>query len=144
MPRVQTIAQSFGWLNLLIGIAGFAGPLVTGNRDRIVNVKPGWLLGVVAINWLHALLHLVTGLVSLPMYRTVGSAVAYLRLIAAVFGPLMAIGFWTVRGQSGIHLVMGMAVDARGNLLHLAWTGIGLLGSLAPPLRQGNDEEPAA
>lgn len=53
----QRSAEYFGWTDLAIGVLGFFGPAVTGNGDGLINVRPGKLLGITAINWAHALLH---------------------------------------------------------------------------------------
>ena len=55
-------ARRLGRLHTLLGLAGLAGPAVTGNQDGLVNVHPGKLAGVVSVNWAHALPHLWFGL----------------------------------------------------------------------------------
>ena len=61
MRTIQKIAFYFGIVNLVIGLAGFTGPLVTKNDEKIINLKPGLLFNIFAINWLHALVHLLAG-----------------------------------------------------------------------------------
>ena len=74
MRSVQTAAKYLSLANLLVGIAGFFAPVVTGNSDRIINIHPGRLFGIFAVNWPHALLHVVLGLVGLPAQRDLPAA----------------------------------------------------------------------
>ncbi|MDP9373458.1 MAG: DUF4383 domain-containing protein [Chloroflexota bacterium] len=130
MRPVQRATYYLGLTNLAIGIAGFAGPLVTGNRDHLINIRPGFLLGVFAMNWLHALLHLVVGIAGLPSWRVPRSATGYMRLHTVLFGVLWAMGRLRVRGSSRIHMMMGMALNAPANVVHALWALIGLAFTL--------------
>ncbi len=51
MSAVRRATYTFGVVNVAIGICGFSGPLVGGNHDRLVNVSPGYLFGLFAMNW---------------------------------------------------------------------------------------------
>ena len=84
MRSVQTAAKYLSLANLLVGIAGFFAPVVTGNSDRIINIHPGRLFGIFAVNWPHALLHVVFGLSGLPAQR----GIVRRDLSAADSGPL--------------------------------------------------------
>lgn len=125
MRAAQSVARSFAWLNVGIGVAGMAGPTVTGNDDRVINLHAGRLLGLPAINPAHALLHLGFGALGLATVTDTRSARHYFGTTLLVFAPLTAAGFAVVRGRPGIHFVMGMAVDRLANYIHLAWAGLG-------------------
>lgn len=131
---VQRAALYFGLVNLLIGIAGFAGPAVKSNRDRYINVNPGLLFGIFAMNWLHALVHLVAGALGLPARRTRSAARSYMAFAATLFGLLSAAGWQQGRARPGIYLVMGMALNTAANALHTLWALIGALFTLDPDL----------
>jgi hypothetical protein len=124
---VQRVANVLAITNSVIGITGFLGPLVTRNHDRVINIRPGFLYGVFGMNWLHALLHLMVGLIGLPARRTSSSAINYMRLHAALFGVLAPMGVLKVRGSTQIHMMMGMALNMPANLVHILWAAIGIL-----------------
>lgn len=65
---------------------GFFGPAVTGNDERLINIKPGHLLGVAAINWLYALLHASYGILGLKIGQRSWSSRAFMGLSAAFWG----------------------------------------------------------
>lgn len=108
---VQKGAEYFGWTNLAIGALGLFGPTVTGNDDGLINVRPGKLLGITAINWSHALLHAGWGVYGLVARDSREQSVRYMRATAGVFGVLTAMGYNKVRGREGTYMVMGMAID---------------------------------
>lgn len=124
--RIEKATSAFGALNLLIGAAGLTGPAVWGNDDRAVNIRPGKLLGVVAINAPHALLHVGVGAAALAASRDADLARRFMGAESALFAALAVIGTAHVRNEPGIHVVMGMAIDRMGNGIHAAWTAFGL------------------
>ena len=134
MVNVRQVAKYFGIVNAGLGALGLFGPAVTGNRDGLINVHPGRLLDVFAINWLHALLHLGVGVFGFPASRSGSSAASYMRLNAALFGLLATAGFWKGRERAGIYMVMGMAINQADNLVHAAWAAIGLIFAARPNL----------
>lgn len=125
--RLQKVASALALANSFIGITGLLGPFVTGNDDRFINIRPGYLYGVFGMNWLHALLHLMVGVVGLFWRQTNTGATSYMRLHAGLFGMLAPIGVLRVRGSQQIHMVTGMAVNMPANLVHVAWAAIGLV-----------------
>ncbi len=126
-PAVQKVASALALGNSIIGITGLLGPFVTGNNDRFINIRQGYLYGVFGMNWLHAVLHLVVGVVGLLWRQTTAGATRYMRLHAVLFGMLAPIGVLKVRGSQQIHMVMGMALNMPANLVHIAWACIGLV-----------------
>lgn len=131
---VQAAAEYFGWTNLVIGALGLFGPTVTDNDDGLINIHPGKLLGITAINWAHALLHAGWGVYGLMARDSREDSVRYMQATAGVFGLVTAMGSNTVRGRDGTYMVMGMAVDQIGNYVHTGWTVFGLAYTLDPNL----------
>lgn len=123
---VQKVTSVLAITNSVIGITGLLGPFVTGNHDRVINIRPGYLYGVFGMNWLHALVHLLIGILGLSARRTRAAAVTYMRLHAVLFGVLAPIGVLRVRGSTQIHMVMGMALNMPANLVHILWAAIGI------------------
>lgn len=129
---VQKAAFYFGVVNLIVGIAGFIGPFVTGNNDGIININPGNLFGIFGMNWLHATAHVLFGVAGMAVRAKYDSSVAYMWVVAVVFGAMAAMGFMQFGMQEGLHSVMGMTVDRLGNVVHTIWALIGLYFALRP------------
>lgn len=121
----QKASMVFGAIFLFAGIAGFI-PGITTAFDRIdVYDEPGAkLLGIFAVNWLHNIVHLLSGVAGLAMARTHDQARSYL-----IGGGVIYLVLW----------IYGMAIDqtspanfvalnTAANWLHLG-LGLGLLGS---------------
>lgn len=136
MKTIQKAALYFAIVNLVIGVAGYIGPLVTGNDDGLININPGMLLGLVAINWLHAGVHLIYGLLGLWARSEVGRSRAYMGVGVALFGVMALMGTLSFGFEPGIHMVMGMSIDAQGNVIHLIWFLFALVFLLRPDLGQ--------
>ena len=130
MEPSAKVARALTVANLGIGLTGLAGPCVWGNRDRVINVRPGLLFGIFAMNPAHALMHLAAGVAGVPAWDSPEGALRYLRFHAAFFGPLAAMAWPKVLGPGRIHMVMGMALDPPGNVVHTAWAATGLYHSL--------------
>ena len=123
---VERAALYFGIVNLLLGLAAFVGPLVTGNDDGIINTSPGLLFGIFAFNWFHAVAHLLFGVAGILVARSCESSRTYMWVSAAVFGVLTIAGFIGAGMEMEPQMLMGMAVNGADNLLHLLWTGLTL------------------
>lgn len=126
MDSMRTTARALTAANLAVGITGFLSPFVTQNDERGINVRPGLLYGVFAMNWAHALLHLSTGIAGLPAWSDRQRARRYLRLHVVLYGALAAYAWPKVLGPGRIHMVMGMALDAQGNAVQMLWAAAGL------------------
>ncbi len=124
MVRVQKAALWFGLLNVVIGAVGFLGAAVTGNEDGFLNLNPGNLLGFIAINWLHAAIHLGIGVLGVLAGVSIGLSRFWMGITAALFALLAVVGWAVVRFDPGINLVMGVALDVEGNAIHTLWTVI--------------------
>ena len=144
MKTIQKATLYFAIVNLIIGVAGFIGPLVIGNDDGLININPGMLLGIVAINWLHATLHLTYGLLGLWAKSDAGRSRSYMGLGAVIFGLMAVMGILSFGFASGIYIIMGMAVDAQGNVIHIVWFLFTLAFFLRPDMgRTPQTAEPA-
>jgi hypothetical protein len=120
----QLYALLFGVVLLAVGIAGFAadGTFGTGSdvngSDLIVFETNGW----------HNIVHILSGIVGLALWRTAAGA----RLYALGFGTVyLAVAVWGF--ATGDQVLWLVPVDAADNVLHLAIAATGLLAGLASP-----------
>lgn len=125
-------ALYIGIIQLVLGVLGFVGPAVIGPGRGAVNVEAGLLLGVVAVNWAHALVHLAFGAYGIAARRTAQSATTYLWAVAVVLGALAVAGFLAEadvlvrRTPDGMLLVLETAVNNAANTIHLVLAGVAL------------------
>ncbi len=133
MRTIQKIAFYFGMVNLVIGLAGFMGPLVTKNDQKMINTRPGLLFGIFAINWVHALVHLLTGIGGLLTRTSQSAARNYMWFSSILFSVLTAMGLAVFGFKRGIHMVMGMALNLPDNLLHALFAVAGVVGGVWKP-----------
>ena len=117
MDIAKTYARIFGFVALLIGILGFVPGISSGGSGS------GYLLGIFAINPLHNMIHIVTGLVAIfAGYYANGS---FARMYALVFGLVYALvtvlGFTPlVMDGSLLGLIpVNMADNILGKVTHL-------------------------
>jgi hypothetical protein len=150
MINVQKAALYFGALNLLIGLAGFFGPFVTGNRDGLINIETGHLFGLMAINWAHALVFLAFGVYGLAAHGAAESATTYFWAVAVIFGLpallglLAHAGWMRVTEPGGTPVVFEIAIDWAGTALHLLWAALGAFFALrAHSQMNQNEHQPA-
>jgi hypothetical protein len=127
-------AEYFCRTNLALGAVGLFGPTVTDRDDGLMNVHPGTLLGITAINWAHDLLHAGWGVYGLTARGSHEQSVRYMRATTGVFGATAAMGYNKLRGREGTYMAIRMAMDQIRNYIHAAGTGIGLAYSLDPHL----------
>ena len=125
MKPVQKAALYFGLANLVIGLAGFVGPLVIGNDDGIININPGLLFGIFGMNWLHAIAHILFG-AGIVISRSCEASRTFMWASAGVFGLLTILGFVMFGMEMEPQMMLGMASNGADNLLHLLWTGLTL------------------
>lgn len=148
MRTIQRVALVFGLVNLLFGIVGFISPLVKPTRRSMLlrlfkrnnpswlNTQPGEEFGLFGTNWVHSLAHIALGLPALiPTVRN-RFGQAYLGVLSAVFASLAGLGFLQFGTKTGVHDVMGMALNREDNYLHSAMAGMGLMFALMPVMRQ--------
>lgn len=125
-------ALYLGYASLMIGIAGFIGPFVSGNQEGLINIETGQLFGLMAINWAHALVFLAFGLYGVTARGSHNATATYLWSMAVAFGLLAVLGLlgqagWMeVTDPEGTVIVYEIAVDAVASLLHLGLAAAGL------------------
>jgi len=113
----RSILLYFGIILLAIGILGFIPGISSGYAGT------GLLLGIFAINPLHNVIHILTGVVALAAVYYAGGA--YVRWYGLVFGIVYAIV--TLVGLFQIFFVDGqflgvVPINGADNILHLAIT----------------------
>lgn len=126
MTLVQKGALVFGLVNAVIGVAGFLGPLITGNDDGLINIHHGNLFGFIAIDWMHAAAHLAVGVLGVAAASSAASSRLWFGIITAAFAVLAIYGWVAVGFDPSMHILLGMGFDLEGNVLHTLWTAIGL------------------
>jgi hypothetical protein len=116
MSAAQRLSQVFGWIFVVVGIAGFA---VTGGSMEASTVAAPKLLGIFPVNALHNVVHLLFGLWGIVAARGASSARSYLfgagtiYLVLAVCGYFVPDGFGLVPlggSDIGLHAVLGIAL----------------------------------
>jgi hypothetical protein len=116
MDIAKGYARIFGFVALLIGILGFVPGISSGYSGS------GLLLGIFAINPLHNVIHIVTGLIGIFAGYYAGGS--YARMYALVFGIVYALV--TILGFTPLVMdgsLLGLIpINLADNLLHVAIT----------------------
>ena len=89
---VQRVAQIFGVVFLIIGLAGMFVPGGTSMRSEMENAP--LLLGLFPVNLAHNLVHLLFGAWGLVASRRFGAAVTYARIAGIGYLLLAVLGFF--------------------------------------------------
>ena len=120
MSTAQRLAQVFGIVFVIVGLAGF---LVSGgNMDAAMATAPK-LLGMFPINALHNVVHLLFGVWRVLGARTFAGAKNYLfgagviYLVLAICGVVAPTGFGLVPlggADVGLHAILGVALLGGG------------------------------
>lgn len=123
----KLFAQVLGWVLLIVGILGFF-PVLGGSATQSGSL----LFGLLAVNLMHNLVHIVTGLLGLfAAYYENGE---YARTYALVFGIVYALvtilGFFVAPGMA-IGYLLGVAVNLGENIVHLLIAVAGLAAYFA-------------
>ncbi|MBA3823470.1 MAG: DUF4383 domain-containing protein [Ktedonobacterales bacterium] len=109
----KTYAQLLGGVLTLVGVLGFVAPLA----PTAASAPHGALLGIFAIDPIHNVIHLASGIVGLLAANMAGGQ--YARLYAGVFGAVYAVvtivGF--IQGNTVLNLI---DVNVADNFLHTA------------------------
>ena len=105
---MKRLAQIVGVIFLVAGIAGFT-PALCPN---------GLLLGLFAVNGMHNIVHILSGVLALAMaFGTEATARNYFRIVGVVYALVTVLGF--VAGRDG--MLMGMSMNVADNFLHLVF-----------------------
>jgi len=122
----KTYANILGAVLTLVGLLGFVSPLAPTTSAA----PHGALLGIFAIDPLHNVIHLASGIVGLAAANAAGGA--YARLYAGVFGAVYAlvtiVGF--IQGNTVLGLI---SVNLADNILHAAIAIVSLAVAFAAP-----------
>jgi hypothetical protein len=131
-PRspAQLFALGLGALLVIVGVAGFfwSASFAVGTGAR---VEQDFVLGLLAVNGWHNLVHLVTGAIGLAVAESHNAARAYALVVGAVYIVITILGF--IQEDAIIGLV---AINTEDNILHVligvAGVGAGLATRAEP------------
>jgi hypothetical protein len=85
MGLARTVAVALGVVYLIVGVAGFIPPLVTGSPPPDMPSATGSLLGIFPINALHNVVHLVIGAALVYGSTATRSAIQVSRVVGIVY-----------------------------------------------------------
>jgi len=114
----KTIGMLFGWIYIIVGIAGFI-PAIGGSDSLATST----LLSVAPTNLLHNIVHLIIGLAGVTMSRTAEGAGTFCKTFGVILVVIGILGYFVpnlfgilpIGGNDvWIHLVTGAV---------LAWAG---------------------
>jgi len=118
MTFAQRIAQIFGWVFLIVGLAGF---FATGASMDPSHLTAPRLFGLFPVNVLHNVVHLLFGIWGLLASRSLGGARGYfigagvIYLLLAAIGTVFPDGFGFVPlggNDVGLHLFLAIGLLA--------------------------------
>ena len=122
MTAAQRLAQIFGWVFVIVGLAGFAATGMDMTADHTLAPR---LFGVFPVNAAHNVVHLIFGLWGILGARTYGGARSYLLGAGLTYLILAALGFVAPDGfglvplggaDIGLHLFLGLGLLLSGML----------------------------
>jgi hypothetical protein len=108
MMNTQKAAKWFGWVILIVGIAGFVPGIVTTS---------GLELGIFQVDPIHNLIHILSGLIALFCARTLTASKTYFKIFGIIYGIITILGFVMMNG-----MVLGMMMNTADNVLHIVIT----------------------
>ena len=120
MTAAQRLAQIFGWVFIVVGLAGFAATGLDMTADH--RLAPH-LFGLFPVNALHNVVHLVFGLWGILGARSYGGARSYLLGAGLSYLVLAALGYVIPDGLGlvplggadiGLHLFLGLGLLLSG------------------------------
>ena len=105
---IRTFALVAGIVYLVAGVLGFIPPLLSpppANAPTVgITAFHGYLLGLFPVNFMHDLVHLAIGAWGIAASRRTGTARAYAKGLAILFGILAIMGV-----LPGLNTVFGLA-----------------------------------
>ena len=87
---VRRVAMVFGVVFLLIGILGLVSP---GGMSMAADPAPGMVLGMIPVNLLHNIVHLLFGVWGLIAARSFAGAKQYAQITGVIYIVLALCGF---------------------------------------------------
>ncbi len=121
--NIQKAAKWFGIVFILIGVLGFFSVLTPN----------GNLLGIFAVDTVHNIIHILSGIVALLLAGSYNGAKSYFKIFGIVYALVAIIGF------IGSGTILGIfVVNGADNLLHIVIAVLalyfGFSGSKAAPM----------
>ena len=129
LTPAQLYSLTFGAVLLLVGILGF---FVESNFDFGSNTDGDDLIAF-EVNGTHNLVHILSGLLGLALWRRRDTARLYALGFGAVYLLVTIIGFAT-----GDHVLGIIPVNSADNVLHLLISLAGIGAGLASPTHRTN------
>jgi hypothetical protein len=102
--NTQKAAKWFGWVILIVGIAGFIPGIVTAS---------GLELGIFQVDPMHNLVHIVSGVIALLCAQSLNASKTFFKIFGIVYGLI------AILGLAGSGVVLGMMMNTADNLLHI-------------------------
>lgn len=122
MTAAQRLSQLFGWVFIVVGLAGFAATGLDMTADHTMAPR---LFGIFPVNAAHNVVHLLFGIWGVLAARAFGAARTYLMGAGIVFLLLAALGYVAPNGfglvplggaDIGLHLFLGLGLLLSGML----------------------------
>ncbi len=121
----RLLAMILGWVLVLVGVLGFIPGITTtstGSQDFVGNANTGKILGIFEVNYLHSVVHVLSGIFLLIGAYMAGGAnarmyniilgVVYIVVFLAGLIPAVA-NLLAINGMDdGLHLVLGIVLLA--------------------------------
>lgn len=104
MSTLRILALVFGIIFVLVGFLGFVpAAVINGN-----------LLGIFSVNFLHNIIHIVSGVLALLSAYKESLAKLFFQVFGIIYGIVTLLGFFMAGG-----MVFGMHMNLADNFLHL-------------------------
>lgn len=130
-PRspAQIYALILGVVLVAAGIAGFfwETSFATGTS---AGVEQGFLLGILAVNGWHNVVHLVSGIIGLAVAGSYAGARVFALGFGAVYALIALLGFVATENDALIGL---LAINLEENIFHVLIAIAGIAAGLATP-----------
>ena len=124
LTPAQLYSLVFGAVLVIVGILGFVANATFGSGSDV----EGSDLIVFEVNGWHNIVHILSGIVGLALWRSAAGARAFALGFGAIYGVVTLWGFLT--GDQVLWLV---PVDFADNVLHLLIAATGIAAGLASP-----------
>ncbi|MGZ8375996.1 MAG: DUF4383 domain-containing protein [Gemmatirosa sp.] len=130
MTATQRLAQVFGWVFIIVGLAGFAATGMDMTADHTLAPR---LFGLFPVNVVHNIVHLLFGVWGVLAARAYGPARSYLIGAGLAYLVLAALGYVIPDGLGlvplggndiGLHLFLGLGLLLSGLVTTRRDTGV--------------------
>jgi len=129
---LKRAAVIFGAIFVVVGILGFVPAVAPPAPDG----EGALLLGIFAVNGVHNLVHLLSGVIALVVgMRSEAASRMYFRVFGVIYALVAVVGVF-----DGSAMLLGMAHNMADAVLHVAIAAIALyLGFAHGPLRHAHE-----